>query len=313
METVHGEVIGTSAHSAAIRRFVREMASSHAPCLLVGEPGVGKELLARKMHMDSGRSSQPFLMVDCSLYYERELKRELLGYRGIGKAAKSRRGLLEFASLGSCYLSRIEELSSKLQQDLLDFIKTGRFRRLGDGREIASGVRLIVSSEKDIAGFVAGGLFNESLFEELSRRMFTVLPLRERAEDVVEVVRFLTETFRSEHGLLEMPVFSREALDALTCFPWPKNHDGLRDEVLRVLRSGIRRITPEQLSLEISSYWVGRRGDPEIRKALEELDGYMREFKILSRLDAELGDVLIDLDDDPAEWSVGMATQWERL
>ena len=232
--------------------------------MVLGEPGVGKELAARQIHQESPRAEQPLLIVDCSLYYERELKRELFGYQGFGPAAKSRRGLLEFASKGTCYLSSVEELSPALQQSLLAFLREGSFSRLGDGRRIPSDARLIVSSDKNLAGFVEGGLFDEELFERLSQMALHITPLRERSADVPEIVDAFRASY-SEASETEDPEFTSEALEALECFPWPGNIDDLKKEVFRILDTQVDRVTTEQLSLEIASYWIGRRGDPEVR------------------------------------------------
>lgn len=302
------EIVGTSVHSSTIRRFVEEAAASTDPVVLLGEPGVGKELVARRVHQQSERGEQPLLIVDGSLYYERELKRELFGYHGAGPAAKSRKGLLEFASKGTCYLSRVEELSPALQQSLLGFLQSRRFRRLGDGKEITSTARVIVSSDKNLAGFVEGGLFDEELFRALSSLSLTLPPLRERAEDISELVDIVESSY-CEAKNLQPPEFSPEVLEAFQCFPWPGNYDELKKEVIRLIECGQDVIKPDQLSLEISSYWVGRRGDPEVRKVLEELDGYIREFKVLSRLDAEFGDVLLST----SEWNLNIPTSTRKL
>jgi transcriptional regulator of aroF, aroG, tyrA and aromatic amino acid transport len=287
------EVGGTSAHSTMARRFVEDMAKGSEPFLLCGEQGIGKEFLARKTHLESSRRRQPFVAIDCSMYYERELKREIFGYRGIGKAAKSRRGLFTFAAQGTCYLSRVEEIGVSLQSCLLEFLETGRFRRLGDGREVSSNVRLIVSTEKNLAGFVEGGLFLPELYLRLSRNVFVLPPLRERSEDVEAVAQQLSESPQQKDGGSVAPRFSHEAIEALKCYPWPRNYDDLYRELRRVLEGGHKAVGVEHLSLEISSYWLGRRGDPEVTKVLDELEAFMQEFAVLSSLDVEFGDVFL--------------------
>ncbi|MCZ6795628.1 MAG: sigma 54-interacting transcriptional regulator [Planctomycetota bacterium] len=272
-------------------------ARADRPVLILGEPGVGKELVARRIHLMSPRCAHPFLMIDCSLFYERELQREVFGYRGIGRAAKSRRGLLEFARRGTCYLSRIEELATGLQRDLLEFVNTGRFRRLGDNREIASNVHLIASTDKNLEGFVEGGLFNEELYQRLSALPLRITPLRDRTDDVEALARKLLVDRCREEGLEGEKSFSPECLEALRCFPWPGNYDELLAEICRLVTGNAESIAVDELSFEVAAFWRGMRGDPEVRKVIGELDGYIREFKVLSRLDAEFGDILLDLGD----------------
>ena len=291
----HEAILGAGRPNSAVGQFLEEAAASHSPVVLLGEPGVGKEICARAIHDRSARSEYPFLIVDCSLYYERELRRELFGYQGVGGTGKTRQGLLEFAAQGTCYLSRIEELSQNLQERLLDFFRTGRFSRLGDGAEVRSDTRVIVSSDKNLEGFVEGGLFSRSLFDALAKLSFRVAPLRERRMDIGSLVEIVSDAYLRESPRDHLPAFTDAALDALACFPWPGNLVEFQKEICGVLEKNPPQVTPEQLSLEICSYWVGRQGDPEVRKVLEELDGLIREFRVLSRLDSEFGDVLLEL------------------
>lgn len=295
-ESVLEEILGTSVHAEAIRRFVSEVATGSEPVFLSGEAGVGKELVARAAHRQSSRCDAPFLIVDCSLYYERELQREVYGYRGIGKAAKSRKGLFEFASRGTCYLARVEELGAGMQKSLLDFMRTGRFQRMGDGRELTSQVRLIASSEKNLEGFVDGGLFEDDLYHELVKNRLDLLPLRARPEDVEALVEQTIDLWARGSSLLRTPSLNPDALAALKAYPWPHNFEELRREIRHALEHDVDEITSEHLSLEVSSYWLGQQGDSAVRRVLEELDGYMREFKVLSKLDAEFGDVLLPFE-----------------
>ena len=300
-EQLHGEIVGVSESAQALRCFVEGAARSTDPVALTGEPGSGKELTAQRIHELSARRKGPFLMIDCSLYYERELKRELFGYVCLGAGEKQRKGLLEFANRGTCYMSRIEELSPGIQANLLEFLSSGRFVRLGDGKEICSGVRLIVSSDKNLDGFVQAGLFDASLYGALAKLTVRLSPLRERKEDIPQVVQALVNSFCAEHEVKAPTAFWPDALEALQAYPWPANFEELKREIVRLLESGLVSIRPENLSMEIASYWLGQRGDPEVRKVLEELDGHIREFLVLSRLEAGLGDVFTLAKDEAFE------------
>lgn len=306
LETLPGEIVGASAEAEDIRRFVDAAARSTEPVLLTGEAGTGKKTVARLIHEGSTRTSAPFLMVDCSLFYERELKRELFGYAtGGGSHGKSRKGLLEFASRGTCYLSRVEELSPALQLALLELLRTGRFSRLGDGKSISSNVRVLVSSTKNLQGFVEAGLFDRELFDLLSRLRLRIAPLRERRQDIPAIVDSLG-TVRSPAAAAPARLsLTTEALQALQAYPWPGNLEELQKELERLLTQQASSIAPENLSLEISSYWLGQRGDPEVRKVIEELDGYIREFRVLSRLDLSYGELVKAVGSGPVSFGAG--------
>ena len=108
LDTLPGEIVGASAEADRLRRFVEAAARRSEPVTLTGESGTGKQTAARLIHEASERKSAAFLRVDCSLFYERELKRELFGYvAGGASRGKSRKGLFEFASSGTCYLSEL--------------------------------------------------------------------------------------------------------------------------------------------------------------------------------------------------------------
>ena len=289
-EKLPAEILGVSAAAADIRDFVEEAAKSVVPVLLGGEPGTGKQLAAQSVHEKSSRRKGPILMIDCALYYERELNRELFGYGGPGTVCKERKGILEFSNRGTCYFSHIEEVTPALQDRLLRFLTAGCFRRLGDGKEIRSDARLIVSSDKNLEGFVHAGLFNEDFFAAIAGQYLFFPPLRERKEDIPLMAEALTASYAGELSTKPPAVFSPESFEALQCYPWPLNVDELIKEISRLLESGLREIHTDHLAMEISSYWLGQRGDPETRKVLEELDAYIREFRILSRIGCEFGD-----------------------
>lgn len=292
-ELVPAEILGVSAAAALIRGFVDRAAREAGPVLLGGEPGTGKQLAARAIHEKSSRRGA-ILMIDCALYYERELSRELFGYGGPSAVSKVRKGVLEFADKGTCYLSHIEEVPLTIQERLLDFLTTGRFRRLGDGREIQSDTRLIVSSDKNLQGFVEAGLFHPGFFARLVEQWLLLPPLRERTEDIPLLAVALVAACVGERSTAPAARFSPESLEALKCYPWPMNLDEFTKEISRLVETGLQEIHTDHLGMEISSYWLGQRGDPETRKVLEELDGYIREFRILSRIGCEFGDPTVE-------------------
>ena len=228
-------------------------------------------------------------MIDCSLYYERELKRELFGLGETANSARPRKGIFEFASAGTCYLSHVEELSPALQKELRAFLEEGTFRRLGDRECTVSGVRLVASSDKNLPGFVCSGLFEQELFDRLAGTLGELAPLRERREDITGIIEEMRREFLSGCERGSVPSFTPETLRALEAYPWPLNVDELKKEIARLLEAGSPEVTPESLSMEISSFWLGQSGDPEIRSVLEELEGYIREFRIMSRLSGEFG------------------------
>ena len=288
------EILGASDAAKDLRDFVEIASQDTAPVLLRGEPGSGKQALARRIHEASCRRAGPLLLIDCSLYYERELKRELYGYGGSGAEGRERRGILEFADVGSCYLSHVEELSPALQRGLIEFVKSGRFRRLGDGKEVASKARLIVSTDKNLSGFVRSGLIDEDFRLAISAHEASLPPLRERVEDIPAIVDAFVAA-RCVQGKHSTAIaFSADACHALQCYTWPGNFSELAAEIDRVIERGVQDVRPEHLALEIGTAWLGQTSDPQTRSVLEELDSCMREFRILSRIGCEFGDATVE-------------------
>jgi len=303
LQAYTSEIVGESASSAEIHDFIRREAKGSAPVLLLGEAGTGKELVARSIHFGSARRNSPFLMIDCSLHYESELERELFGYRPApGEPAEAaRRGLLEFSPRGSCYAANVEELSPSIQARILNLLDTGYLEPVGGDRPTPSRVRLIFSSEKNLEGLTAGGLFLPELYRRFAGHAAHLRALRERAEDIGPLVRHFLVRFATERGGPDQELdVSAEALEALASYPWPGNVDELKAEVGRLVRAGHRRVVPEVLTRAMLNHWHGRCEDPQIVRVLDEIEAHIREFRVMGRLDAQYGDVLLDV----ADWDV---------
>ena len=193
------ELVGRGSFFAELVEFVRRCSGSSDPALISGETGTGKEAAARSIHLSSNRKNHPFLVVDCSLYYERELERELFGDE-MGGGASVRKGILEFSTKGTCYLANIEELSPSIQERLYNYLATGYLQRVGSDRPVSSRVRIIVSSDKDLRGFAEGGLFSAELFGCLEGLQLKTIPLRRHPEDIRPFTRHLLKLYSLEHS-----------------------------------------------------------------------------------------------------------------
>jgi DNA-binding NtrC family response regulator len=303
------ELVGEGERFERLKSFIREAGASRAAVLLLGEPGTGKEATARAIHFGSKRRNQPFVTIDPSLYYEQELERELFGCAEPATDAVGRRGLLEFSSRGTCYIANAEELTLGMQRRLARFLETGTFERVGSRAVATSRARLVLASGKDLRALAQGGLFSEELLGRSSGHVLEIQPLRERPEDIVPFMTRLAQAFGVER--LDGPDhirFTSDAIEALRTYPWPGNFDELKAELLNVFRAGVRRVTRECLSPEVVHYGTGRRGAPEVRKVIEELEHLIEEFRIMVRLDAEYGDVLMD----SGQWDVRLKC-WDRV
>ncbi len=226
--------------SRGFRQFmdtVDEYAASPWPILILGETGVGKELIARRIHEKSSLRAQVFLPVNCGAIPGSLFESELFGYeRGaFSGAIQNHRGLIRTANGGSLFLDEVGELDLGVQSKLLRWLDSGEIRAVGSTRLERTSVRLIAATHVDLPSAVAEKSFRLDLLCRLSVLVLRVPPLRERPEDIV----LIAENFLDEHQVNHSP----EDLEPLMGFPWPGNIRQLRNLLLRAVARGTNRLS----------------------------------------------------------------------
>jgi len=235
LETRH-QLVG---ESAAIRRVldqVRRAAPTNATVLILGESGVGKELVARAIHRDSLRSRERFVQVNCAAIPEELIESELFGHeRGAFTGATEKQiGKFELADRGTIFLDEIGDMSAKTQAKVLRVLQEGEVERLGSSKTAKVDVRVIAATNKDLEEEIGEGRFREDLFYRLSVIPIQVPPLRERTEDIPALVRHFVGVLSRE--INRRPArFSQAALEALGAARWRGNIRELRNVVERLL------------------------------------------------------------------------------
>jgi DNA-binding NtrC family response regulator len=217
---------------AMISRIDR-VANTDSSILLIGETGVGKEILAEYIHRTSNRSPHPLIKISLSAVPSDLLASELFGYEkgAFTGARESRKGLFELAHTGSIFLDDIDDVPLEMQIKLLRFLENREFRRVGGTHSIAVDVRIISASKVPLEEIVRQRSFRKDLFYRLNVIPFTIPPLRERRDDIP----LLAEYFIRQFGGEQKPVFTPEALSAMMAYNWPGNVRELRNVVQRVL------------------------------------------------------------------------------
>ena len=242
--------------SPAVREVLdqarRVAQSPSTSVLLQGESGTGKEVVARLIHDETpGRSDEAFVALNCAAIAEGLLESELFGHeRGAFTDAKEgKRGLLELAAGGTLFLDEIGELGAPLQTKLLRALETTTFRRVGGTRDLASDVRIIAATNRDLAGEVAAGRFRLDLFHRLDVFHLTLPPLRDRREDIAALAHWLLDRI-AQRLKRPAPKLSAEALRVLSAYEYPGNIRELRNVLERalILETG-PQITPVSLAL----------------------------------------------------------------
>jgi two-component system response regulator AtoC len=226
--------------SPAMRQVVemldRIAQTPRSPVLLLGPTGVGKEVLARRLHGRSTVGDAPFVQLNCAAVPEAMAESELFGHeRGAFTDAKAaRRGLVEIASGGTLFLDEIGELPLAIQAKLLTFLDGGRFRRLGGPAEQTSTARIVAATHRDLREEITRGRFREDLWFRLSVFRVDIPPLAQRREDIVPLAEAILDTLQGELGRKGNRL-SASARTRLAAYDWPGNVRELRNLLERAL------------------------------------------------------------------------------
>ncbi len=213
-----------------------QIAPSEASILITGESGVGKEVIARYVHQKSRRSSRPFISVNCAAIPENLLESELFGHeKGAFTGAVARRiGKFEEANGGTLLLDEISEMDARLQAKLLRAIQEREIDRVGGAKPVKVDIRILATSNRDLAQAVREGAFREDLLYRLNVVNLRLPPLRERPGDIVAMADFFIKKYAAANGLAEKPL-SAEARRRLVGHRWPGNVRELENAMHRAV------------------------------------------------------------------------------
>jgi two-component system nitrogen regulation response regulator NtrX len=230
------QLIGESASLKQIMEQVRRAAPTNATVLILGESGVGKELIARAIHRNSLRARERFVQVNCAAIPEELIESELFGHeRGAFTGATEKQvGKFEMADKGTIFLDEVGDMSAKTQAKVLRVLQEGEVERLGSSRTIKVDVRVIAATNKDLEEEIAEGRFREDLYFRLSVIPVHVPALRERIDDIPALVQYFVVQFARENNR-RAPRFAPAALEALKLARWRGNIRELRNVVERLL------------------------------------------------------------------------------
>jgi transcriptional regulator with PAS, ATPase and Fis domain len=227
--------VGSSPAAQAVRATARQAAESDLPVLIVGETGTGKELLARAIHLGSGRCGRPFVALNCALLTAPLLESELFGHaRGaFTGATQSKRGLVEAADGGTLFLDEVADTPAPLQGALLRFLELGEFRRVGETGIRKADVRVIAASQRPLDEAVRERAFRLDLLYRLDVMQVRIPPLRERRQDVPFLVAHCLERIARRKDVAPL-LLEPEAIEALCRHDFPGNVRELENEMERL-------------------------------------------------------------------------------
>ncbi|MBZ5600307.1 MAG: sigma 54-interacting transcriptional regulator [Acidobacteriia bacterium] len=210
--------------------MVERVAQHDAAVLIVGETGVGKEMVAKAIHQHSLRCGKAFVDVNCAALPEHLVESELFGYEkgAFSGADATKPGLFELADQGTLLLDEIGELDGKVQAKLLRVLDGVPYYRLGGSRKVAVNVRVLAATNRDLEEEVRSGKFRRDLYHRLTQFPLRVPPLRERPDDIVPIAEF----FLHQHA--PSAKFSEEAKEVLLRYDWPGNVRELKNVIFKV-------------------------------------------------------------------------------
>jgi Nif-specific regulatory protein len=275
-------MLGSAPAMNRVYALIDSAASSEITVLVQGETGAGKEGVARAIHDNSARSSNPFIAVNCAALQDTILESELFGVRkgAFTGADADRAGLFEAANGGTLFLDEIGETSTAMQVRLLRALEEGEIRRVGDVQDRKVDLRIIAATNRDLELEVREGRFREDLLYRIHVFPIRVPPVRERREDIPAFVDHFIERHNQGKG---KPVegIDPDALERLSRFDWPGNVRQLENEVHRavVLARSTGWITLDCLSEAIAggSRTTGRRLPAPTGSLKEALQDFERE------------------------------------
>ncbi|HET6582586.1 MAG TPA: sigma 54-interacting transcriptional regulator [Nannocystaceae bacterium] len=244
-----------------IYKLARRIASSQINVLLLGETGVGKEVMARTIHSFSARASKAFLGLNCSTLSETLFESELFGYEkgAFTGAQQNKPGLIETADGGTVFLDEVGEMPLSTQAKLLRVIEERQVMRVGSLRPREVDVRFIAATNQNLDKEIEQGNFREDLFYRLNGISLVIPPLRDRTTEIPALARTFIAEACKQAGFGAQPVLSREALDWMQRHAWPGNIRELRNAINRaVLLATGGFIQPEHMRTEAYAPRSGR-------------------------------------------------------
>jgi two-component system nitrogen regulation response regulator NtrX len=230
------EIVGNSPSLRKVLEAVQRAAPTNATVMLLGESGVGKELVARTVHRNSPRAGQRFIQVNCAAIPEELIESELFGHEkgSFTGATEKQIGKFEQADRGTIFLDEVGDMSAKTQAKVLRVLQEQEVERLGSARTIKVDVRVIAATNKNLEEAIQHGEFREDLFFRLNVIPILVPPLRERRDDIPLLVQHFAKLTSEEHNL-KPKRFDPRAMEALQRYRWRGNIRELRNTIERLM------------------------------------------------------------------------------
>ena len=229
-------IIGNSKPMLEVYALISKIIKTRSTVLILGESGVGKELVASAIHYNSNEASKPFVTFNCAALPESVIESELFGHEkgAFTGADKPRKGRFEEADGGTIFLDEIGELSLPIQAKLLRVLQERTIERVGSNQKIRIDIRVIAATNRDLKQMAAEGKFREDLYYRLNVFPIVIPPLRDRNSDIIALAEFFVSSFARQFGK-EITAISQFAQEMLLVYPWPGNVRELENVIERAV------------------------------------------------------------------------------
>ena len=252
-------MIGSGPELEKVRKVISQVADSDASVMILGENGTGKELVAKEIHKNSSRCKKPFIEVNCASIPDSLLESELFGHEkgAFTGAVSGRKGKFELADGGTLFLDEIADMSLSAQAKVLRAVQEMRFERVGSEKTVSVDVRIVAATNKDILKEVRAGRFREDLFFRLNVIPVYLPPLRERKNDIKELVLYFFRKYDIQNSGEERE-FSDDAFEKIQSHRWSGNIRELKNFIQRIcVMSEEKVITGETASYYLEDLQTG--------------------------------------------------------
>jgi transcriptional regulator with PAS, ATPase and Fis domain len=237
---MENELIGVSENIQRLRELIDRVASTGLNTVVYGETGVGKELVVQSLYQKSDRAGKPFVKVNCAALPDTLLESEMFGYEqgAFTGAERRRRGKFEQAHGGVLFLDEIGDMSLPLQSKLLHVLQGGDFTPLGSEKAVKTSAWVIAATNHDLEKDLVAGKFREDLYYRLSAIKIYIEPLRNRPDDIPQLIRYYIEQYKAQFAGKALRIPLAAVIQRLCAYRWPGNVRELQNVLKRIMILG---------------------------------------------------------------------------
>jgi len=269
VERVLNAIVGSSAAMQKVKKLIQQVAKTEASVLILGESGTGKEVVAQALHTLSNRAEKPFVPINCGAIPSELLESELFGHEkgAFTGAITARKGRFELAEKGTIFLDEVGDMPLPMQVKLLRVLQERTFERVGSNKSLVCDVRVIAATHRNLEDQIAEGNFREDLFYRLNVFPIEMPSLRERVEDIPDLLDFMFQ--KIELSGRAIPKLTEQAILTLQHYPWPGNVRELGNLVERLSilypggEVGVEQL-PEKYQVEVPDGAQIIRPEPKV-------------------------------------------------